>query len=81
MDSLRKRICYLLARNGTIEMDFLLVPLINRVDAIPEALLPEVAAFLEQEEVDLVSQLAGTEAPSSEVANGATWVSEQLKSL
>ncbi len=74
MDTLRKRIRYLLARNGSLEMDCCLSPLIDSVDDIPDAILNQVASFLEQEEVCLFSQLRGLEEPPSEIASGARWI-------
>jgi succinate dehydrogenase flavin-adding protein (antitoxin of CptAB toxin-antitoxin module) len=76
MELLRKRICYLLARNGSLEIDSLLSPLIHKVDEIPETLLKEVISFLEQQQVDLYEQLRGKIAPPPSVAQGAQWVLE-----
>ena len=74
METLRKRVRYLLARNGTLEIDAILSPLIVKVDQIPESILDQVALFLEQQQPDLYDQLRGILNAPPKLAKGAEWV-------
>ncbi len=74
METLRKRVRYLLARNGTLEIDSILSPLTGMVDEIPESILDQVIVFLEQHQPDLYDQLRGVLVPPKELTQGAQWV-------
>jgi len=78
LELLRKRIRYLLARNGTLETDALLNPLASKVNEIPKPLLEAVALFLEQEEIDILAQLHGTDKTPPEVENGKRWIQTSM---
>lgn len=74
METLRKRVRYLLARNGTLEIDSILLPLVSKVDLIPESILEQVILFLEQHQPDLYDQLRGVLSLPQKLTQGAQWV-------
>ena len=74
METLRKRVRYLLARNGSLEIDSILLPLVSKVDLIPESILDQVIMFLEQQQPDLYDQLRGVLIPPKKITQGAQWV-------
>ena len=74
MKTLRKRVRYLLARNGTLEIDSILLPLVPKVDLIPESIVDQVILFLEQHQPDLYDQLRGVLVPPPKLTQGAQWV-------
>jgi succinate dehydrogenase flavin-adding protein (antitoxin of CptAB toxin-antitoxin module) len=74
METLRKRLRYLLSRNGSLEIDAILSPLIGMVDDIPECILDQVIMFLEQQQPDLYDQLRGILVSPKKLRKGAQWV-------